>query len=506
MDYESKVIELMLYQPTKSRAFWSLAIFVSLLLSLLVLYPLICDGMAVTSDSVKYINMAQNVLQGNGISMLGCEGDLRPNTHWAPIFGWMLALPMAPGLHWMTAAQMWTLLSYFFMLLLIFLLVYRLSGSRLYAVTAQLVIGLHPIILKHSGSILTEPVAWVVLLVLLHLIITFLYKPARRPALLIGGLLGIAMLLRFAFLGFLPGLVLLVFLQGKRIGWKRSFGHSVLISVLALAPFLLWYLRNIYVGSGLFDEGTGGNRLLISNAWVILLNGWKILLGFFAAPQNMAWLVIVPLTAVVVPVVFRYRSVFIEQKLHDLIYTGSLLIMAGYAFTMLILRTYSAPVSLDGRMFSPLIFLLLMMAVCVLRWTHEGGSRKRVFIKGLFLLWAVWIIAKGGVAFFQLQQRSLYYADDRWKQSETLNYAMQYLKADEILTSDPEPFWLYGDICVHRLPLRHVAPKRSSQYDYRALIWFDCSDRFYLVCPQDIEWEENIEKVDFKDGDIYLTK
>jgi hypothetical protein len=495
----------MLHQIPKTRVFFCLGISVSLLLSLLVLYPLICDGMAVTSDSVKYINMAQNVLQGNGISMLGCEGNLRPNTHWAPIFGWMPALPMAMGLTWMTAAQIWTLLSYFFMLLLLFLLVYRLSGSLLYSVLAQVVAGLHPVLLKHSGSILTEPVAWVVLLVLLHLIIAFLYKPERRTALWIGGLLGIAMLLRFAFLGFLPGLVLLVFLSGKRIGWKRSFGYSVMISVLALAPFLLWYLRNIYVGSGLIDEGTGGNRLLISNAWVIVLNGWKILLGFFAAPQSMAWLVIVPPAAVVVPVVFRYRSVFIEQTLHDLIYTGSLLIMAGYAFTMLILRTFSAPISLDGRMFSPFIFLLIIMAVCVLRWMHEAGSRQRLFVRGLLLLWALWIVIKGGVAFFQLQERSLYYADDRWKESETLRYAMQHLKADEILTSDPEPFWLYGDICVRRLPLRHVAPKRSSQYEYRALVWFDCSDRFYIVCPQDIEWGENVEKLDFKDGEIYLV-
>ncbi|MBD3383292.1 hypothetical protein GF407_00055 [candidate division KSB1 bacterium] len=494
-----------MHQLKKSRSFWSLAISVSLLLSLLVLYPLIYDGMAVTSDSVKYINMAQNVLQRNGISMLGCEGDLRPNTHWAPLFGWMLALPMAPGLHWMTAARIWTLLSCFFMLLLLFLLVYRLSGSLLYSVLAQAVAALHPVLLKHSGSILTEPVAWVILLVLLHVIITFLYKPERRPALWIGGLLGIAMLLRFAFLGFLPGMVLLAFLPARRIGWKRSFGYSVMISIIALIPFLLWYLRNVYVGSGLADEGTGGNRLLISNAWVILLNGWKILLGFFSAPQNMAWLVIIPPAAVVLPVVFRVRSVFIGQKLHDLVYTGSLLIMAGYAFTMLILRTFSAPVSLDGRMFSPFIFLLIMMAVCVLRRTDEAGSRQRVFIKGLFLLWAVWIVIKGGVAFFQLQERSLYYADDRWKESETLNYALQHLEADEILTSDPEPFWLYGDICVHRLPLRHVAPKRSSQYEYRALVWFDCTNRFYIVCPRDIEWGKNAEQLDFKDGVIYLV-
>ncbi len=479
------------------------AIAISLILTFLVLYPLIDDGMAVTSDSVKYINMARNLLQGNGISMLGCKGDLRPNTHWAPLFGCMLALPVRLGLHWMEAARFWTLLSYFTVLVVMFFLVYRLFGSLLYALIAQFIIGLHPILLKHSGSILTEPVAWVILAGILWLVFDFLQRPRHGRAIGIGVLLGVALLLRFAFLGILPGLALLMILSGRRIGWKKSFFYSALTSALALLPFLLWYVRNIYVGSGFVDEGTGGNRLLFSNAWVIALNGWKILLGFFSAPQTLPWLVLFPLIGIGVLFFRRFKRFVREQQRLDLVFGGCLMLMAGYGLTMLMLRTFSAPVSLDGRMFSPFIFLLLLMGFCLCEWSSELKRPARYPARGGLALWALWMVVKGGFAAFQLQERPLYYAAAHWKQSETLRYVLHHFDPDELLCSDPEPFWLYHNICVHRLPLRHVAPQQSQQYDRRAMVWFDRNQRPYIVSPEDIEWGKGVRHIELSDGDIY---
>ncbi len=239
-------------------------------------------GLGLVSDTVAYVNGAENIAKGNGYAETSSGGGYKPITHFPPMFSIFLAPISLLGLDVLKSARIMIVSLFGLDIILVGLLVHRISHSILFSLLGALLLAVSDILLEVYLYLMSEPLF--ITLILAAILFFSLYFDNRRNGwlLLTGLLLGLASLTRFAGLWVLASLILsILFLETD---WSSVFSRRAaqpssrlmidrlrifikklslpikditLVLVTSLPPILIWVSYTYKVNAGF------GNRSLV---------------------------------------------------------------------------------------------------------------------------------------------------------------------------------------------------------------------------------------------------
>jgi hypothetical protein len=266
-------------------------------------------------------------------------------------------------------------------------------------------------------------------------------------------------------------------------------------------------------------------------------NWWNVILGKEIPGFAAIFLIIVPLLILAIVAIQKYRTFARSPQsanVTDVAYLSNFLIVCGYIFAISLARMLTKT-ELDERMFSPVTILFtFMMALLVAKKTGVKPGHFQITAIALYVLWIGYIFWAGSVNLHDLKHGMgpKWYFD--YKTSPSMQYVHENYKPSEILTSDPEPFWLWYGECPKQVPYRdrELAKGDPSRTEFpyedggrvkasnlrekvKAILWFKrgpglanvhTAHRFYLIWPQDVVWDIPATKTEFPDGILYQLR
>ena len=480
-----------------------ISFFFASLLAAFLFYPLISRGMEIFSDSTKYLNTASNLSAGYGFS-LRCPPKVHPNTHWAPGYSALIALFLVLNIHWLTACKIISILCYLFLLTGIFLYVYKITDSFLLALFSEAAVGFHPKILRYSGAILSEPLSWLCLIAISALLTALILNPRKKWAIVLGVVLGLSMLVRYAYIPLGPFCVGLFFLLCSRIPWLKRLKLAILICIPATIIFGSWLLRNwLLAGKTATSRPPTGS--LSSNLLDGFVSWFDALFQKSYSPlQPLFWIVIASLITVALISFFRRKDQ--EPSAASVALLVNLLLAAGYTFGLVLLRSYRAALALNDRKFTQVILLFVLML------SFAAATKYRKYISRIFLgLLTVFLtisVALGISAIPELKTRWLGYHE--FQSSPTMKFALhQKVPPRRIITNDWEAFWLWTGTCPRFFPGGRTIKIKASHFQEQGakmLVWFKRSGRPALLRRENVEWDVPVRFLEFEDGYVYQFK
>lgn len=214
-------------------------------------------GLMVTTDSVAYLQAAENLLGGQGLSLFSGEGQVKPLVHFPPLYPLLLAGVGALGLPLLEAARVLNAVLYGGTVLLGWWLLRRHSGSQAWSLIGAGVLAVSPILLAVHTRAMSEPLYLLLSLAALGALVEAAKRPGWRKACLAGVWVGLAYLARYAGSSLvLTGAVVLGLQRG--VGVPERARRLAAFAVPAVGPQALWMARNWLLA------GTATNRTL---AW-----------------------------------------------------------------------------------------------------------------------------------------------------------------------------------------------------------------------------------------------
>ncbi len=207
------------------------------------------SGPGLASDSVVYLQGAQNLQLGRGFSRTTGDGGASPIADFPPLFSTLLALLSFGNTdldHLIQVGRWMNAVLFGANILLASWLVRRYTASwGATIVTSSLLLVSRRLIQIHSW-VMTEG-TFICLLLLAILFLDRFFTHRRCRDLLLAGLaMGLLTLVRYAGLAFLLSAILaLWFFQGE--DWRKRLFSMSILGLLGLIPLAVWSVRNVLI-------------------------------------------------------------------------------------------------------------------------------------------------------------------------------------------------------------------------------------------------------------------
>ena len=450
-------------QASRGRAArWALAgLCLLAFLSILWLTPF---GMSATGDSASYVGAARNAAEGRGISRPTGGGEVKPLTHFPPLYPLTLAIFEILGMDSVGAARWLAGALFAANVLLIGISIKAATGSNSGALAGSLLVLLSPIMIRLHVWILSEPL-YLALLSYAFLLLSLFTKTRDRRLLVAGGvIIGLAYATRYVGIAVVGTAALAFLWMGKR-EWRRSVKDTALLLVLGLGPMVAWVVRNLMVA------GTATNRRLTWHPFPVSYLKrpfsivWEWLLPFpfsYAALYGMIALCVILLAVVL----YRRRAglglevpprgasdpaspgLVTLHGLHMLVYTALLVVS---------ISLLGASTPIDDRTTAPLYIGFLIVGVILGVQTWGSNARKpwtRPMVVGLVVLVLASYTYQDVALIGQLRRDASGYASRSARESPTMK-AMQELSPGTILyTNEPEQVYFVSGRGAYMIPIK----------------------------------------------------
>ncbi len=262
-------------------SFWLILTFLGLMIPL--------SRFSRTPDSIHYYDIAKNVSSGQGLTTFHLAADIEeipsPRIMWPPMYPLILAALLKLGIGAMTAMILVHIASFLIITYALWKIGLILHSRLLGAIIAGLwlIVALQSDLPIHP---LSEPV-FIAISCLLLLLITYTIKNRKYKFanfLLIGLLVGLAGLCRFAGLALiLPVLILPLLLRSqgtiKTSDFLAGIGGVLLGLLIVIAPYLIW---NLNATGELFPlhRATTEKGLLFNMIRIVITMGKDLLIAF----------------------------------------------------------------------------------------------------------------------------------------------------------------------------------------------------------------------------------
>ena len=201
--------------------------------SLLIFLQIERFGPFISTDGVKYLQLAENLREGLGFCIKDAEG-CKFESHWAP--GFPVLLSLFPN---------YTLLILLLSFLTVFLLwfvLFDITHSTFLAFLFTITFTLSPTFLKNFSFLFSETLYIPILLLTLIFLKEYLKRRDSRILLAFSFLVGLGNLVRYANL-FSVGVILLILLI-----YRTRFKDILIFLLFSLIPFFTWQLFSTLQG------------------------------------------------------------------------------------------------------------------------------------------------------------------------------------------------------------------------------------------------------------------
>jgi hypothetical protein len=432
-------------------------------------------GLGLRTDSSQYINGARNLLAGDGYTRTSGGGELKPITHFPPMFSGLIAFVGLSGLEALRAARLLVILLYGGGAVLIGWLAYRLTKIPLIALAGAFLFAVSGTFLNVYAWVMSEPLfvfLWLAVFICLDL-----YWQHRKPWLLVlmGALCGVAYLTRYVgVLLFIACAAALFLAEGT---WKQRLRSLGIMAATFLVPVLAWSIRNIIrigsptnrrlafhpIGYDKIQEGLNSFwNWLLPDQWVPFYNQTPTLFAiifYCLLAGGMVWLIIEAIRLLraagrkvgVSPV----RVTLFAIALSPIIYI---------AMTLFSISFYDAATAFEHRILIPIYLSVMLLILVGLGWLyHRKGLAPRLIV-GALLLAAAWVsYTQAKTQVYLLSRDGLGYANTTLRGSEVID-VIKSLPAELILYSnEPQLVYLVANRITYMTPVFFD----SIAYEYR---------------------------------------
>lgn len=385
-------------------------------------------GAGLDADSVTYLDAAQNLSSGRGLTLtpgLSVESDPHspaPLTHHAPLFPAFLAGLGRLGIDPLAGARWLNVLLLGANAIMIGLIVLSWTGSgRLAVLGTLLVLGSTDLFRAHAW-VLTEPIFLAGVLAGLWCLVLDLERPRRAALWAAITAIALATLTRYVGLAAIGTGALAIALWGSMPRARRS-ARAALFAAASGAPLLAWLVRNRLMhgsltGKQLVPHAIPANR---AKQGLDSVSAW--LIPEVAPPAVRYGVLLVAALAVVVAWWYaRGRAADgLEPARRARLQLGCRVFGAFALFyVLLVLATiflFDAQVPLDGRLLAPLYATVIILAMAgVARLSARVPQSRSLALAAVVLLAGVSLT---GTALWALgsQLDEMGYASRLWRES-----------------------------------------------------------------------------------------
>jgi len=363
----------------RKRWIFSVALVGLALAGMLALWRSTPYGLGLVNDSATYIEGATRLLEGKGYVRISGGGEIKPITHFPPLFSLLLAGFGVFGSDLLHAARLLVTFLFGVDILLVGVSVYRISRSMVFACLGALLLAVSDLHLGVYSFTLSEPL-FITLMLAAYLCLGKSFDATHWFWLILTGfLLSLATLTRFAGASlFMTALLVLLLLRPpstlKRIGF---------ILAGALPAILAWQFYSLSAS----ETGSLGNRLLLWHPPPVetLFEAVKNLLTWVApgvllsaSPVwgrllSLASLLVVPGLLVWLFWVLRQRNMFARQlggvgSSRALAFTHVVHVLIYLGFLVVSITIFDASTPLNDRILSVIYIPEMILFASALAW------------------------------------------------------------------------------------------------------------------------------------------
>lgn len=400
-------------------------------------------GVRVGYDSYFYLNAAENLLKGLGLSSLSGEGHVVPLTHFPPFYSLILAaISLLSGGDILIAARWAAVLVYGFNLFLFGFLIFRFTSSWLAGLLGSGLFLISPIVMDIIVSAFSEGLFLACLLLALFFL-TEGVGDLKTGLLVTAGIASaLASLTRYVGVTIVLTGVFAIFFLSQAPFKKKVFAAIGYVALSGL-PLILWYVRNWMVA------GSTSNRVFAIH-WPKkgnFLIGIDTITGWFlpqAIPiQIRQYILLAGVIILVIILILWARRIRKEgspiktcQPFRFVLI--SLLFCLIYSLSLLISRSFfDASTRWNSRILSP-IYLAGLLALIVTIWQAGQVERfrwRKILACAMIAVLFVFYLPQT-YQFLLVSYREGYgFSGAAWKNSETMQILEQF-SPDGILYSN----------------------------------------------------------------------
>jgi hypothetical protein len=239
-------------------------------------------GLGLVNDSATYIEGATNLLQGRGYVRVSGGGEIKPITHFPPLFSLLLAGLGLFGLDLLQAARVLATFLFGLDVLLVGLSIYKISRSIVFAAFGAFLLAVSDLHLGVYSFALSEPL-FITLLLVAFLCLAESFENQHWAWLVFAGaILSLAYLTRFAGASLVITAIFVILLLHP----PKLLRRLLFLLVGVLPPFLGWQVYNLNISGA----ETLGNRQLLWHPVPLktLFEAYKNLLTWIAPNDLLA--------------------------------------------------------------------------------------------------------------------------------------------------------------------------------------------------------------------------
>jgi len=423
----------------------------------------------VTHDSLFYLTTADNIAQGEGAFWSNGQGQLKPLTHFPPLYPLTLALLLKSGLSVDMAARLLGSALYAANLILIGIFIFQFTQQILPAVIGALFIGTSPAFLWLNLQVLSEPLFFLTALSGLAVLSMYASQPDRRLLVLAALLAAAGGLSRYAGASLIVtgavGLFILVNNKATdRVKISASFG------LIASGPVLVWAVRNL-IRSGSFSNRTPMFHPVNADNLRQFLD---VIFNWFWPGIHSHWMEIGLLFGL-----FALFTVFAVRNLHHrraYIRAGASFVLLNLIFVIVYcsaivvsLTFFDASTRVDDRILSPVFLSVVLSGLITMANSLPTGMRWAGAIAlSLLLIIGPWPdMLRDSAGKLEFMRESGYgFASRGWRNSEAIEW-IRNLDGDPTLATDEAMavYYLSGVPAI-QLPERLDPVKQVERAEY----------------------------------------
>lgn len=456
-------------------------------------------GLGVTPDSVNYIQIAQSISDGNGLTI---NNELI--THWPPGYPLLLSFTSEIlGLNILDAGK--------FLNLILFILYgwtfksildeFKFSSPLKHTLLITLLIGLPSTVSVFAWSELP-------FFVFINGALLYFVKSLKRPdnkLLIFAGVFSFcALMTRYAAAGFIIGFVawyLLLFLRGDRSQFKRLFLYLLPIAF----GLILW---NLWTSAHGADHSNRALTVHIVPYYKIWLSIKEVTYWF--ANNLIAKVIFVCLLISTVFLSYMGRIDILprlKSKVNNILLIG-LLMLTYYTGILISISFFDAYTPLDERILSPLFPFLIIIIGLVLNEVLEGKTRPTLYIICTLLSLSCFVSSKNTWK-DHYQKGSIYTGElfNGYKaiiKDQVMNFKgntysngaefLQFVTGNNNVKSLPEKISPYSLLSREDFSINFEQVKKEIQEEKAQIIYFNIIDRcWFQVCKDQLIQEVNMQ-------------
>jgi hypothetical protein len=471
-------------------------------------------GVALSPDSLPYFSMTRSLFQATGFG---------------PGYPLMLKPFAACGMDLPHAAKVLNLLVLCALLVSVYLVIYRSTGSILSSSFGTYLVAISTRVLEVHISALSD--APFVLWTFLCLSLLARYLETDSACSLVGSAICGAMAIFTRFAGAPLVAVGLFVLLARRRSWPKKLWDCTVFTAIGVAPLATWCFVNIAIYG---QSGAGREAAFLGNPDAKRFIEGAHSVASYLLPSALPAIIRYPIAAIVIATLLFFSAQYSlrylrsgkqdrkAQAFESLPYV-LLLFLIFYPCFLLLSILVEANLPLYWRYMAPLYVAAIPLAILVARRSLSAGPRLRTYVRGLVLFATVLAMSHTGRAVQWCEQRyeeGSQFSSRSWQDSPLLAY-VRGLNADALVyTNGHDAIELLTGRHVKRLPeisemrtgllrpeyTQEIAAVRKSLEEEQALIvYFDTIDwRSELPSRQQLERELPISiKMTMSDGVVY---